>query len=341
MKSMATLLVLGLSATVALADNAHPRSGTSGSSSSAGQRHSGASSSGASSSGSQGGQSSGGSVTGAQARHPRAGTGTGGRGYRGGRFYYGYPYRYNYGFGYGPRSYAYFGYSPFWYDSYYWGGGGYGYWGPVYGAGRYYDYDNRAQLRIQVEPQKAKVYVDGYYAGVVDDYNGLFQRLNVSPGRHDVTVKLDGYRTHTWKLYAAGGQTLKLHYDMVQGDGADAIDELAGARGPAGVADEPDNARPAPAYGDRGGRDDRDSRPMARNAQAERGRVRLQFQPQDATIYIDGEFRGTAAQVQTVELSAGTHRVEVVRPGFVTYDRDLEVQAGDNSDLRVELEPRN
>ena len=32
-------------------------------------------------------------------------------------------------------------------------------------------------------PSEARVYVDGYYAGTVDDFDGLFQRLNVSPGR--------------------------------------------------------------------------------------------------------------------------------------------------------------
>ena len=32
-----------------------------------------------------------------------------------------------------------------------------------------------------VDPAEARVYVDGYYAGTVDDFDGLFQRLNVSP----------------------------------------------------------------------------------------------------------------------------------------------------------------
>lgn len=338
MKSMATLLALGLSASVALADNARPRSGNSGSSSGSGARHSGASSSGASNNnGSSGGsnvqrdRSSGSAgVTGAQARHPRAGTGTGDR-FRGrGRGYY--PYYY-YGYGY-PRSYAYFGYSPFWYDDYYFGYGGYGYLGGgYYGPRRAYYDDNRSSVRIQVQPEKATVYVDGYYAGVVDDFNGLFQRLNLSPGRHEVTVRMDGYRTHTWKIYAPSGQTIKLQYDLVKGDGADPVDEMPGARPVAYQREsgDPEYDRDAPS-----------SRPMARNERpaGDPGRVRLNFRPDDATIYIDGEFRGKAGQVQTVELSPGSHRIEVVRPGFVTYEREIEVQSGDNADLRVELEPR-
>ena len=58
-----------------------------------------------------------------------------------------------------------------------------GYYYPRY----YYDhgaYDTHASIRLLVEPREAEVYVDGYYAGVVDDFDGIFQRLRVTPGRH-------------------------------------------------------------------------------------------------------------------------------------------------------------
>jgi hypothetical protein len=55
-------------------------------------------------------------------------------------------------------------------------------------------------------------------------------------------------------------------------------------------------------------------------------------------VYIDGEFRGTARQVRTLQLSAGSHRVEVVRPGFRTFQREVEIGAGRTEDLQVTLE---
>jgi len=85
-------------------------------------------------------------------------------------------------------------YDPFWfYDPWY---GYYGQWGypPPY---PYHSYrmDPGASLRIEVKPQEAEVYVDGYYAGIVDDFDGVFQRLPVTPGEHEIELYLDGYRS--------------------------------------------------------------------------------------------------------------------------------------------------
>ena len=82
----------------------------------------------------------------------------------------------------------------YFYDSFW---GPYPWWTPPFDAYAYYPayYDSRAALRIEVKPKKAAVYVDGYYAGVVDDFNGFFQRLHVPLGHHELTLYLENYRT--------------------------------------------------------------------------------------------------------------------------------------------------
>ena len=44
-------------------------------------------------------------------------------------------------------------------------------------------------------PEDAEVYVDGYFVGVVDDYNGAFQRLNLAAGTHRIEFRANGYET--------------------------------------------------------------------------------------------------------------------------------------------------
>ena len=62
-----------------------------------------------------------------------------------------------------------------------------------YHYGGYYDLTGAA--RLQVSPKEAQVFVDGYYVGVADEFDGTLQRLRVDAGQHEVELYLEGYRT--------------------------------------------------------------------------------------------------------------------------------------------------
>ncbi len=103
-------------------------------------------------------------------------------------------------------------YDPFWgYPHYY---GSYPYY---YGRYPYYDGDPFygldavvGKVKTDVKPKQAEVYVDGYYAGTADDFDGVFQGLHTSPGGHEITLRLDGYRTITQNVYVTAGSTTKV-----------------------------------------------------------------------------------------------------------------------------------
>jgi PEGA domain len=67
-----------------------------------------------------------------------------------------------------------------------------------------------SDLRILVKPTQASVYVDGYFAGKVDEFDGAFQRLHVEPGQHDITIYLAGYRSLKQHLYLSSRSTRKI-----------------------------------------------------------------------------------------------------------------------------------
>lgn len=75
-------------------------------------------------------------------------------------------------------------------------------------------FDNRAVVRVIAAPKDAGVYVDGFYAGTVHDFNDWFQGLPVTPGGHQITLYLEGYRTVRQSLYVAPGSTVKLRETM-------------------------------------------------------------------------------------------------------------------------------
>jgi hypothetical protein len=260
----------------------------------------------------------------AERRHPRAGTGHGGGGYYPG--YPGYP-----GWGWGGGWY-YPGYGGYWWPYGYYGWYGGGYWGyPGWGVGAYYYSSERGDggsIRVLVDPAEARVYVDSYYAGVVDDFDGLLQRLHVSPGRHEIALKLEGYKTHRMRVYVGPDATVKLHHEMQRGTG-ESYEDLAGGAPPPEreLRREREAEEPPPATED-----------AERDAPAELGKLQLQVRPEDASVYVDGAFRGTGREASSLQLAPGRHRIEVVRPGYRTAESEVDVPAGETARLKVILE---
>ena len=115
------------------------------------------------------------------------------------------PYTHTYVVPYGYRPY---GYRPGWSLNLYFGRpyvvgypAGYGYYafrpGVSYGA-----------LRIVDAPRDAQVFVDGYYAGVVDDYDGVFQHLNLEAGPHRIEIDVAGFEPINFDVNVSPGQTI-------------------------------------------------------------------------------------------------------------------------------------
>jgi hypothetical protein len=120
---------------------------------------------------------------------------------------YYYPRRY-YPYGYGTFGLGYYYYDPYYWDPYYAGGGGrfsgYGYGYPT------------GDLRLQVKPEDAEVYIDGYYAGNVDDFDGTFQALRLEEGQYQVEVVAPGYEPLTFGVRIFPGRKVTYRGELLQ-----------------------------------------------------------------------------------------------------------------------------
>lgn len=143
----------------------------------------------------------------------------GGPGYPGYPSYPYYPpgywndYWYWYPYGWGYPWYGSFGMGFFYYDPCWWGypggcypGGGYGGYGGGYGYGQ--PGEALGALRLKITPRAAQVYVDGYYSGVVDQFDGTFQRLKIATGGHRIEVRLDGYEPLVFEVLIPPFETI-------------------------------------------------------------------------------------------------------------------------------------
>jgi hypothetical protein len=110
------------------------------------------------------------------------------------------PFAFGYGFGYPYAPYAHYGYPGYGYPGY--GYPGYGY--PAYG----YPYRPYGGVRIDIPQRDGEVYVDGNFAGIVDNYDGNFQQLNLEPGTHTVEVRAPGFSTVNFDVNVEPGRTI-------------------------------------------------------------------------------------------------------------------------------------
>ena len=113
-------------------------------------------------------------------------------------------------------------------DGYYggfwpWGFGGLGFGGyysgafdPYYGAdaGGYVPGAPAGSMHLKIKPRDAQVFVDGFYAGIVDDFDGMFQRLHLDPGPHHIEVRADGYEPLNLDVQIRPDQTTKYEGDL-------------------------------------------------------------------------------------------------------------------------------
>jgi len=153
---------------------------------------------------------------------PRGGSVTGRPIYRPGfggyyRPYYPYWWGYRPGFAFG--FYGGFG-DPWWglgwgYPYYGYGPYGYGWGAPYYdNYGSYAANTNIVAyggLRIKDAPKDAQVYADGYYAGIVNDFDGVTQHLNLQAGVHKIEVRMPGGPPLVFDVNIQPGQTITYH----------------------------------------------------------------------------------------------------------------------------------
>jgi hypothetical protein len=304
-------------------------------------------------------------------------------GYHGGYYggyhgYYGYPYYY--GWPYWGGVYPYFGF-----------GFGYGYGYPSYAYpysyGYGYGYEPYGEVQTEVKPQDAQLFIDGGFVGKADDYDGWWQRLQLSPGMHRLVFRAPGFQPYVADVRIGPGTDVHLKYEMHPGNDTIAENEMVLPRSeqqqysrrqydpyrgnrpqynpyerPDGRDQQYERRPPQPQDNDGYNNPNNDgynnpnndgyNNPNQddsyygnqQNQRSDRPELILNVEPDDATVYIDGNYYGTANENGRGELRVllpeGVHKIEVVRPGFDTFSQDVTVGRDHDNRLSVTLNRR-
>ena len=188
---------------------------------------------------------------------------------------------------------------------------------PYYGG-----YGDSSAVRLEVDPEETEVYVDGYFTGMVDSYDGFLQRLRLPPGEHEIKLYLEGYESIRQTLYLAPDETYRIRHEMQP------LHEGAPQQPrPEPVAPPPTAMGPEPL-------------PLVQPTSVDEfGTLLVRIRPLDAIVTVDGErwvgHEGFGELV--LDLGAGIHGLEVARDGHRTYRADVEVLPGEQTVVNVSL----
>jgi hypothetical protein len=187
--------------------------------------------------------------------------------------------------------------------------------------------------RIQVTPPRTEVYVDGHRAGVVDDFDGFSQRLRVAAGEHLIELYLDGHQPVSQTVRFIAGETYRIRHEMEPLPAGEAAPPRPTPR--ALQASPQGSPLQTPVTFDALGR------PIAGGGNPSglpgSGTIAIRVQPADAVILIDGERWQSSGDRLDIQVTAGTHRIDVQKEGYQPFATTVQVRAGDTSGLNVSL----
>ncbi|MGH9356532.1 MAG: carboxypeptidase regulatory-like domain-containing protein [Terriglobia bacterium] len=74
-----------------------------------------------------------------------------------------------------------------------------------------------AEIKLEVVPDRAAVFVDGGFIGPVQDFGGMGRALLVSPGKHRIRIAMPGYRPFETDVNLLPNQKFTLKTELIKG----------------------------------------------------------------------------------------------------------------------------
>jgi hypothetical protein len=80
-----------------------------------------------------------------------------------------------------------------------------------------------AEIKLEVKPNRAAVFVDGVFVGHVAEFEGVGKALLVAPGKHAIRITLPGYQTFATDIDLVANQKSTVKTEMFKGGPAEGV----------------------------------------------------------------------------------------------------------------------
>jgi hypothetical protein len=160
---------------------------------------------------------------------------------------------------------------------------------------------------LNVRPGDAVVTVDGVVRGKAHDLSGAPDLLSLVPGPHTLALSKEGFKTARFTIHIIPRRTIELDVTL---------DLLPNGK--------------------------TGTEPTYQLDLNKTGFLSVQVEPKDASLYVDDSFYGMVSQFSNAEssivLRAGSHKVEIMRPGYKPYSETVVITGDKAKEINVKLE---
>ncbi len=205
-----------------------------------------------------------------------------------------------------------------------------------------YDWDSEYSygdysIVLKVNPDDAQVLLNGKFIGEAYEFSTRASALKIRSANNELVIKKDGYIEEEIDLDKYNMRritiTLELKPDMVLTRKTVVKGEVA--------------PPPPPPKGKEEGK-------IVKEMEIPKGEVKssvtgifapviLEISPEESSIYVDGKFWGIAPEggvINNFNLQKGNHRIEVLKPGYKTVQKNINVAGEKELKVIIKLEKK-
>jgi len=237
------------------------------------------------------------------------------------------------------------------------------FWGPAWGyyMGPYYSHarafqTSAAEVTTAIHPKHARLYLDGRFIGIADDFDSFPGYLYLKNGDYQLEAQLGGYETQRIDIEADEGSRydIRLRLKRVPSEQKERWSQRPERPHPlqrlyepikppaptppsnaaSGVAQPGPNLalRPDISVIDRQQPEEQARRPA---------RLLLSVSPAQASVYLDGDYlingQELARRSGPLLLTAGHYTIEAIAPGYQAATQSVDLAAGETRELSLVL----
>ncbi len=191
----------------------------------------------------------------------------------------------------------------------------------------YYTY----HIRLEITPDDADVLLNGRFIGAAYEFSTPATAIRLASRRNELIIKKDGYVEEAINLYEYGTRQITIRRVLKQDD--ESVQE--------DMPEEKPEYTPIPRTVK-----EKEVPPMPVEPVEERAgearviNITLDIEPPESAIYLDGKFWGISprmGKIENLRLRPGRYLLEVVKPGYRPYKKELRIGESEDVNLTIKL----